>query len=175
MTQNEGQEKLAIAFQRSLAALGIDMSIRTVDDAQYQQRSQTFDYDMIMKAFSSSLSPGAEQINRWGSASRDTARALSISPARPARQSMRPSMPCSMPAPRTISAPPSAPLTASFCPGIMSFRLSTWASPGSRIAAGSPSPMASPALRLLPAGVVGQHRGTGHNIELADVARKVIP
>lgn len=71
MTQNEGQEKLAVAYQRSLAALGIEMSIRTVDDAQYQQRSQTFDYDMIMKSFSSSLSPGAEQINRWGSASRD--------------------------------------------------------------------------------------------------------
>tara|TARA_R110002020_G_scaffold441495_2_gene652325 strand:- start:723 stop:2546 length:1824 start_codon:yes stop_codon:yes gene_type:complete len=71
MTQNEGQEKLAVAFQRSLAALGIDMQIRTVDDAQYQQRSQTFDYDMIMKAFTSSLSPGTEQINRWGSASRD--------------------------------------------------------------------------------------------------------
>ncbi|WP_394689559.1 extracellular solute-binding protein [Hoeflea sp.] len=71
MTQNEGQEKLAVAYQRSLKALGIDMSIRTVDDAQYQQRSQTFDYDMIMKSFPSSLSPGAEQINRWGSASRD--------------------------------------------------------------------------------------------------------
>lgn len=71
MTQNEGQEKLAVAFQRSLAALGINMSIRTVDDAQYQQRSQTFDYDMIMKSFTSSLSPGAEQLNRWGSASRD--------------------------------------------------------------------------------------------------------
>jgi peptide/nickel transport system substrate-binding protein len=71
MTQNEGQEKLAIAFQRSLSALGIEMAIRTVDDAQYQQRSQTFDYDMIMKAFSSSLSPGTEQLGRWGSASRD--------------------------------------------------------------------------------------------------------
>lgn len=71
MTQNEGQEKLAIALQRSLAALGIEMSIRTVDDAQYQQRSQTFDYDMIMKSFTSSLSPGAEQLTRWGSASRD--------------------------------------------------------------------------------------------------------
>jgi peptide/nickel transport system substrate-binding protein len=71
MTQNEGQEKLAVAYQRSLAALGIEMSIRTVDDAQYQQRSQTFDYDMIMKSFTSSLSPGAEQLNRWGSASRD--------------------------------------------------------------------------------------------------------
>ena len=71
MTQNQGQEKLAVAFQRSLAALGIDMAIRTVDDSQYQQRSQTFDYDMIMKSFPSSLSPGVEQVGRWGSASRD--------------------------------------------------------------------------------------------------------
>lgn len=71
MTQNEGQEKLAIAYQRSLAALGVDMAIRSVDDAQYQQRSQTFDYDMIVKSFPSSLSPGFEQIGRWGSNSRD--------------------------------------------------------------------------------------------------------
>ena len=71
MTQNEGQEKLAVAFQRSLAALGIEMAIRTVDDAQYQQRSQTFAYDMIMKSFPSSMSPGTEQLSRWGSASRD--------------------------------------------------------------------------------------------------------
>lgn len=71
MTQNEGQEKLAVAFQRSLTALGIAMSIRTVDDAQYQQRSQTFDYDMIVKSYTSSLSPGAEQLTRWGSASRE--------------------------------------------------------------------------------------------------------
>lgn len=72
MTQNEGQEKLAVAYQRSLATLGIAMSIRTVDDAQYQQRSQTFDYDMIIKSFPSSLSPGFEQLGRWGSAARDT-------------------------------------------------------------------------------------------------------
>lgn len=71
MTQNEGQEKLAVAYQRSLAVLGIAMSIRTVDDAQYQQRSQTFDYDMIVKSFPSSLSPGFEQLGRWGSAARD--------------------------------------------------------------------------------------------------------
>lgn len=71
MTQNEGQEKLAIAYQRSLAPLGIEMTIRTVDDAQYQQRSQVYDYDMIVKSFTSSLSPGAEQVWRWGSQSRD--------------------------------------------------------------------------------------------------------
>lgn len=71
MTQNESQEKMAIAYQRALALIGIDMSIRTVDDAQYQARSNSFDYDMIIKAYTSSLSPGAEQLNRWGSSSRD--------------------------------------------------------------------------------------------------------
>ncbi len=71
MTQNDGQEKMAIAYQRALSLIGIAMSIRTVDDAQYQARSNSFDYDMIVKAYTSSLSPGAEQINRWGSASRD--------------------------------------------------------------------------------------------------------
>ena len=71
MTQNEGQEKIALAYQRNLAPLGIDLSIRTVDDAQYQQRSENYDYDMIVKRYPSSLSPGAEQLWRWGSQSRD--------------------------------------------------------------------------------------------------------
>lgn len=67
MPQNEDQEKLALAYQRSVKALGIEMSVRTVDDAQYQKRSQTYDFDMIIKAFTSSFSPGAEQIWRWSS------------------------------------------------------------------------------------------------------------
>ncbi|WP_416797772.1 extracellular solute-binding protein [Ciceribacter azotifigens] len=71
MTQNAGQEKMAVAFQRALKMIGVEMAIRTVDDAQYQARSNSFDYDMIIKAYTSSLSPGAEQVNRWGSASKD--------------------------------------------------------------------------------------------------------
>lgn len=71
MTQNQGQEKVALAYQRNLAALGIDLSVRTVDDAQYQQRSQNYDYDLIVKKYPASLSPGAEQLWRWGSQSRD--------------------------------------------------------------------------------------------------------
>ncbi|WP_438753563.1 extracellular solute-binding protein [Pararhizobium sp. O133] len=71
MTQNEGQEKLALAYQRSLAALGIAVSVRTVDDSQYQQRSQSFDYDVIVKSFPSSLSPGIEQVGRWTSTARE--------------------------------------------------------------------------------------------------------
>ncbi|WP_411035571.1 extracellular solute-binding protein [Shinella sp. BYT-45] len=71
MTQNADQEKLALAYQRFLAALGVRAGIRTVDDSQYQSRSQTFDYDVIVKAFPSSLSPGRDQISYWSSTMRD--------------------------------------------------------------------------------------------------------
>jgi len=71
MTQNADQEKLALAYQRFLTALGVKATIRTVDDSQYQSRSQTFDYDVIVKAFPSSLSPGVDQVSYWGSIMRD--------------------------------------------------------------------------------------------------------
>jgi peptide/nickel transport system substrate-binding protein len=71
MSQTIDQEKLAIAYQRSLRTIGVEVSIRTVDDAQYQSRSGNFDYDMIVKSYPASLSPGAEQQGRWGSSSRD--------------------------------------------------------------------------------------------------------
>lgn len=65
------QERIATALQRTLGRLGIDLSLRLLDDAQLQQRKQTFDFDMIIAAagFSGSLSPGTEQIGRWGSES----------------------------------------------------------------------------------------------------------
>lgn len=71
MTQNADQEKVAISYQRTLRMIGIDVAIRTVDDAQYQSRSSSFDYDVIMKSYPSSLSPGIEQVGRWGSDSKD--------------------------------------------------------------------------------------------------------
>ena len=71
LTQNLEQEKIALAYKRTLAVLGIAVTIRTVEDAQYQARTQTFDYDMIFKTYSASLSPGVEQIRRWSSSARD--------------------------------------------------------------------------------------------------------
>lgn len=71
MTQNPAQERIALAYQRSLKLIGVDMAIRSVDDGQYQARSNSFDYDMIVRSYPSSLSPGAEQLNRWSSLSRD--------------------------------------------------------------------------------------------------------
>ena len=67
LSKSEREEKIALAFSRSLERLGIEMTIRTVDDAQYQQRAQDYDYDMIIWSYSASLSPGIEQIWRWGS------------------------------------------------------------------------------------------------------------
>lgn len=71
MTQNQDQEKIAISYQRTLRMIGVGVVIRTVDDAQYQSRSGSFDYDVIMKSYPSSLSPGIEQIGRWGSDSKE--------------------------------------------------------------------------------------------------------
>ena len=64
-------ERLTLNFQRNLNKLGITTSLRFVDDSQYQLRKGSFDYDMTIVRFTSSLSPGAEQIFRWGSSSRD--------------------------------------------------------------------------------------------------------
>jgi peptide/nickel transport system substrate-binding protein len=71
MTQNIDQERIAIAYRRSLELLGIAVAIRTVDDSQYQRRTISFDYDMIMKVYPSSLSPGIEQISYWSSQTRN--------------------------------------------------------------------------------------------------------
>jgi len=71
MTQNTDQEKLAVSYQRSLQLLGIAATIRTVDDSQYQSRTSSFDYDVIIKSYTSSLSPGIEQLGRWSSAAKE--------------------------------------------------------------------------------------------------------
>jgi peptide/nickel transport system substrate-binding protein len=62
---------LATSWTRTLERLGIGATIRVVDSAQYLQRQRTYDYDVILQNFTSSLSPGAEQLARWGSKSRD--------------------------------------------------------------------------------------------------------
>ena len=69
LTLDRGQEKLAIAYRRSLERLGIQVTIRTVDNAQYQRRTKKFDYDMVIQTYTASLSPGIEQLGRWGTIS----------------------------------------------------------------------------------------------------------
>ena len=65
-------ERLTLPFVQSLKRLGVDATVRTVDDTQYQARLQKFDFDMIVHGFGESLSPGNEQRFYWGSAAADT-------------------------------------------------------------------------------------------------------
>jgi microcin C transport system substrate-binding protein len=65
-------ERVALPFVQNLTRLGIDARIRTVDTAQYKERLDHFDYDMVMMVFGQSPSPGNEQRDFWGSAAADT-------------------------------------------------------------------------------------------------------
>ncbi len=56
----------------TLARIGIKASIRVIDTAQYQNRLNDFDFDMVVSTAAQSLSPGNEQVNYWGSTSADT-------------------------------------------------------------------------------------------------------
>ena len=64
-------ERLALAYQRTIARIGIKASIRNVDASQYQLRRQTFDFDMIRNSWAASLSPGNEQSFRWSQEAAD--------------------------------------------------------------------------------------------------------
>jgi peptide/nickel transport system substrate-binding protein len=71
MVTNRDDERLALAFAHSLARAGITMQVRLVDDAQYQQRLSSFDFDTIECRWEQSLSPGNEQSFYFGAAAAD--------------------------------------------------------------------------------------------------------
>jgi microcin C transport system substrate-binding protein len=61
-------ERIALPFAKSLERLGVTAKVRTVDTAQYQNRLDNFDFDMVVTVWGQSLSPGNEQRDDWGSA-----------------------------------------------------------------------------------------------------------
>jgi microcin C transport system substrate-binding protein len=64
-------ERIVLPYAQHLKLLGIQTSVRTVDDSQYTRRTQTFDFDIVVGSWGQSLSPGNEQRDFWGSASAD--------------------------------------------------------------------------------------------------------
>ena len=61
-------ERIVLPMKRNLKKLGINVSVRTVqDDSQYIRRLENFDYDMIVVNYGSIISPGNEQKNYWSS------------------------------------------------------------------------------------------------------------
>lgn len=78
LTKNEDEEKLALAYTRSLKLLGIDVAVRTVDPAQFEDRRIKRSFDMVFNTWVSSLSPGSEQYGRWSSKSADAEGSFNI-------------------------------------------------------------------------------------------------
>ncbi|MFO1203570.1 MAG: extracellular solute-binding protein [Tabrizicola sp.] len=66
-----GQDEMASVVQvyiEALKALGITATLNKVDDAQYKERTNAYDFDMTHYIRSLSLSPGNEQLLYWGAA-----------------------------------------------------------------------------------------------------------
>ena len=60
-------ERWTLPFIKNLQRIGVKANFRVVDSAQYQNRMNSFDFDMTIKAFGQSNSPGNEQRDYWGS------------------------------------------------------------------------------------------------------------
>jgi peptide/nickel transport system substrate-binding protein len=71
LATSRAQERLILTYQRALEPLGIALTLRQTDSAQYEARLKDGSFDMIQTYWAASLSPGNEQVNRWGSRSAD--------------------------------------------------------------------------------------------------------
>ena len=64
-------ERVILPFAAQLKLIGIQSSVRVIDQAQYQNRLRGFDFDITTSNWPESLSPGNEQREFWGSAAAD--------------------------------------------------------------------------------------------------------
>src|SRR3954462_7980718 len=71
LVQDPSAERIGLFYKTALERIGVTTSIRVVDDAQYQNRIRSFDFDIVMDVWPESLSPGNEQREFWGSQSAD--------------------------------------------------------------------------------------------------------
>jgi microcin C transport system substrate-binding protein len=71
LVQEPAFERVALFYQPSLERIGVSVSVRIVDDAQYENRLRNFDYDIIIHSWPESLSPGNEQREYWSSQTAD--------------------------------------------------------------------------------------------------------
>ena len=67
-----GAERFILFYKPYLVRLGIDVSVRSVDDIQYENRLRNFDFDIIVASWPQALSPGNEQRDLWSSQAADT-------------------------------------------------------------------------------------------------------
>ena len=72
LDSNEGGARVIAPWIRNLNKLGIRLTYRPVDFALYQQRLQTFDFDITTIAYPGTPNPGQEYADLFGSQAADT-------------------------------------------------------------------------------------------------------
>ncbi len=72
LVNDQPMERVALPFAQNLERIGIKATVRIVDSAQYQARTEEFDFDMTSDIWGQSLSPGNEQWEFWGSKAANT-------------------------------------------------------------------------------------------------------
>ncbi|BDW85417.1 ABC transporter substrate-binding protein [Roseicyclus marinus] len=65
-TGSAENEAIVNIYTEALARLGIAVEVSRVDAAQFRERRDNFDFDMIYERYGLSLSPGNEQYSYWG-------------------------------------------------------------------------------------------------------------
>jgi microcin C transport system substrate-binding protein len=66
-------ERVVLFYKPQLERLGVAVTVRTVEEAQYENRLRRWDFDIVIHSWGESLSPGNEQRDHWGSAAADMA------------------------------------------------------------------------------------------------------
>ena len=67
-----GIDRLVLPYVKNLERFGITANLRIIDSAQYSNRVDDFDFDMILGVPQQSSNPGNEQREYWGSAAAGT-------------------------------------------------------------------------------------------------------
>ena len=67
LTEDPTFERVFLFYKPSLDRLGIATEVRTVDEAQYENRLRSWDFDIITAGWPESLTPGNELRGYWGS------------------------------------------------------------------------------------------------------------
>ena len=67
LSSSPNDERVFLPYKAVLERLGIVVTVRTVDDVQYTNRTRSFDFDITSTVWPQSLSPGNEQREFWGS------------------------------------------------------------------------------------------------------------
>ena len=71
LVNDPASERFVLFYKPSLERLGVNVTVRTVDPQQYENRLRQWDYDIIVANWGQSLSPGNEQRGFWSTQAAD--------------------------------------------------------------------------------------------------------